>query len=82
MAKNDGFIGVGLAPFFFGKPLLSGLTNLEGFRLGHKLFTNSKNALAKLIKRLFGHWLTSGVEFFGVVGKIIQLTMRRNTWLL
>lgn len=70
----------GLAPSFSGKPLLNGLTNPDAFLLGHKLFTNSKNGLVKLIKQQFGHWLTSGAEFFGVVGKIVHPTMRRNTW--
>lgn len=82
VAKNDGFIGDGLAPFFFDKPLLSGLTNLGGFLLGHKHFINSKKVLEKLIKKLFGHWLTNGAEFYGVVGKTIPLTMKRNIWLL
>jgi hypothetical protein len=61
---------------------LNELINLDDFLLGHKLFTNSKKALEKLIKRLFGHWLISGAEFFGVARKTIRLTTKKNTWLL
>jgi transposase len=84
-SPEEGFPSVGnwrdgLARFFSGKLLSNGSIKPDASLPGRKPFTSSKSDRENLIKKRFGHWLTSGAEFFGAVGKVIPPRMRRNTW--
>lgn len=64
--------------FIKDKPLLTGSISPDGSLLGHRHFTYNKNKQVKPTKRRSEHWLTSGGEFSGAVGKIIPPMMSRS----